>query len=64
MRYSGASVLPLTDACPGRQERTENLRETIATARHGWAKMVSDTEPDSWITTAQTSEKFQPLEQK
>ena len=40
----------------------ESLREAIATTRHGWVKMVSDTEQDSWITTAQTSEKFQSLE--
>lgn len=65
MRSNGASfVLPLTDARPGREERTESLREAVAAAQHGWVKMVSDTEQDSWTTTAQTSEKFQSLEPK
>ena len=57
-------VLPLTDARPGREERTESPREAIAAARHGWVKMVSYPEQNSWITTAQTSEKFQSLEPK
>ena len=65
VRSNGASfVLPLTDARPGREERTDSLREAIAAARHGWVKMVSDADQDSWITTAQTSEKFQSLEPK
>ena len=54
----------LTDARPGREERTESLREAVAAARYGWVKMVSDADQDSWITTAQTSEKFQSLEPK
>ena len=65
VRSNGARfVLPLTDARPGREERTESLREAVAAARHGWVKMVSDTEQDSWTTTAQTSKKFQSLEPK
>ena len=47
------------------EKRTRGgLREAVAAARHGWVKMVSDAEQDSWITTAQTSEKFQSLEPK
>ena len=51
-------VLPLTDVHAGREDRTESLREAIAEARHGWVMVESDAEQDSWITTAQTSEKF------
>lgn len=48
VKSSDASfVLPLTDARPGREERTESLRKAIAAARHGWVKMVSDAEQNS-----------------
>ena len=65
VKSNGASfVLPLTDAHTGREERTESLREAIAEARHGWVMLESDAEQDSWITTPQTSKKFQTMEPK
>ena len=65
VRSNGASfVLPLTDARPGREERTESLREAIVEARQGWVMLESDAEQDSWITTPQTSKKFQTMEPK
>ena len=65
VKSNGASfVLPLTDAHAGREERTASLREAIAEARHGWVMVESDAEQDSWITSPQTSKKFQSLEPK
>ena len=49
---------------PGREERTDSLREAIAEARQGWVMVESDAERDSWITTVQNSKKFQSLEPK
>ena len=65
VKSNGASfVLPLTDAHAGREERTDSLREAITEARHGWVMLESDAEQDSWITTSQSSKKFQSLEPK
>ena len=56
VKANGATfVLPLTDAHPGREERTESLREAIAEARHGWVMLESDADQDCWITTVQSS---------
>ena len=42
----------------------ESLREAMAQARHDWVMLESDAEQDSWITTPQSSKKFQTMEPK
>jgi hypothetical protein len=65
VKSNGASfILPLTNALPGREERTDSLREAIDEARQGWVMVESDAEQDRWITMPQNSKKLQSLEPK
>lgn len=65
VKSNGASfILPLTNALPGREERTDSLREAIDEARQGWVMVESDPDQDSWITMPQNSKKLQSLEPK
>ena len=60
---NAAKTTSRAEAIQGHEERTESLRKAITAAHHGWVKMVSDAEQDSWIVTEpENSEKLQSLE--
>jgi hypothetical protein len=65
VKSNGASfILPLTNALPGWEERTDSLREAIDEAHQGWVMVESDTDQDSRVTMPKDSKKLQSLELK